>query len=50
MRAIAEAFLAHLLRPTTSYRPGPKILRAATPRIVVAVGATSKGQLATTAR
>jgi clorobiocin biosynthesis protein CloN7 len=46
MRADAEVFLAHLLRPTTNYRPDLDTLRAATPRIVVAVGATSKGQLA----
>jgi pimeloyl-ACP methyl ester carboxylesterase len=46
MRADAEVFLAHLLRPTTNYRPDLETLRAATPRIVVAVGETSKGQLA----
>jgi clorobiocin biosynthesis protein CloN7 len=46
MRAAAEMFLAHLLRPTTNYRPDLEALRAATPRIVVAVGATSTGQLA----
>jgi pimeloyl-ACP methyl ester carboxylesterase len=46
MRAATEVFLAHLLRPTTSYRPDLEALRAATPRVVVAVGATSTGQLA----
>ncbi len=46
MRAAAEVFLAHLLRPTTNYRPDIEALRTATPRVVVAVGATSKGQLA----
>jgi clorobiocin/coumermycin A biosynthesis protein CloN7/CouN7 len=46
MRADAEVFLAHLLRPTTNYRPDIDALRASAPRIVVAVGATSKGQLA----
>jgi hypothetical protein len=46
MRAATEVFLAHLLRPTTSYRPDLEALRAATPRVVVAVGATSRGQLA----
>jgi hypothetical protein len=30
MRAAAEVFLAHLLRPTTSYRPDLEALRAAT--------------------
>ena len=46
MRAATDMFLAHLLRPTTDYRPGVEALRAAPARIVVAVGATSKGQLA----
>jgi clorobiocin biosynthesis protein CloN7 len=46
MRAANELFLAHLIRPTTSYRPDIEALRAAPGRIVVAVGATSKGQLA----
>jgi clorobiocin biosynthesis protein CloN7 len=46
MRAAAEVFLAHLLRPTTNYRPDIGALRAVEPRILVAVGATSKGQLA----
>ena len=40
-----EAFLAHLLRPTTYYRPDIEALRASPTRIVVAAGATSKGQL-----
>ena len=46
MRATGEMFLAHLLRPTTQYRPDGEALLAAPARIVVAVGATSKGQLA----
>ena len=46
MRAATEMFLAHLLRPTTHYRPDVEALRAAPARIVVAAGATSKGQLA----
>ncbi len=47
MRATTEVFLAHLIRPTTRYRP-PDIaaLGAAPTRIVVAAGATSAGQLA----
>ena len=46
MRATNEVFLAHLIRPTTRYRPDLEALRAASTRIVVAGGATSKGQLA----
>lgn len=46
MRATTEEFLAHLIRPTTRYRPDIEALRAAPARIVVAVGTTSKGQLA----
>jgi clorobiocin/coumermycin A biosynthesis protein CloN7/CouN7 len=46
MRATTEHFLAHLLRPTTRYRLDIEALRAASTRIVVAGGATSKGQLA----
>jgi clorobiocin/coumermycin A biosynthesis protein CloN7/CouN7 len=46
MRATTEHFLAHLLRPTTRYRPDIQTLRAASTRVVVAGGATSKGQLA----
>ena len=45
MRAATDMFLAHLLRPTTHYRPDLEALRAASTRIVVAAGATSKGQL-----
>ena len=44
MRATAEVFLAHLIRPTTHYRPDIAALRAAPTRIVVARGDTSKGQ------
>jgi pimeloyl-ACP methyl ester carboxylesterase len=46
MRATTGQFLAHLIRPTTSYRPDIAALQAAPARIVVAAGATSKGQLA----
>src|SRR5712692_2008633 len=46
MRATTGHFLAHLLRPTTHFRPDVAALRAAPARIVVAAGATSKGQLA----
>ena len=46
MRAATGHFLAHLIRPTTGYRPDTQALRAAPARIVVAAGATSKGQLA----
>lgn len=46
MRATTDVFFAHLIRPTTRYRPDIEALRAAPARIVVAVGATSKGQLA----
>ena len=45
MRASTDHFLAHLIRPTTDYRPDIAALRAAPVRIVVAAGATSKGQL-----
>jgi clorobiocin biosynthesis protein CloN7 len=46
MRAATEVFLAHLIRPTTRYRPDVEALRAAPARIVVAAWATSTGQLA----
>ena len=46
MRATTDHFLAHLIRPTTRYQPDIGALRAAPTRIVVAAGATSKGQLA----
>jgi pimeloyl-ACP methyl ester carboxylesterase len=46
MRAATEVFLAHLLRPTTHFRPDLAVLRAAPARIVVGVGAASEGQLA----
>ena len=45
MRASTDHFLAHLIRPTTDYRPDNAALRAAPVRIVDAAGATSKGQL-----
>jgi hypothetical protein len=37
MRADAEVFLAHLLRPTTNYRPDIDALRASAPRIALAL-------------
>jgi clorobiocin biosynthesis protein CloN7 len=46
MRAATDLFLAHLIRPTTRYRPDIEALQAASTRIVVAAGATSTGQLA----
>jgi len=46
MRASTDHFLGNLIRPTTRYRPDIAALRAAPARIVVAAGATSKGQLA----
>jgi pimeloyl-ACP methyl ester carboxylesterase len=46
MRATTGHFLAHLIRPTTSYRPDIAALQAASTRIVVGAGTTSKGQLA----
>jgi pimeloyl-ACP methyl ester carboxylesterase len=46
MRATAGHFLAHLLRPTARYRPDIGALRASSTRVVIACGATSKGQLA----
>ena len=46
MRATTGHFLAYLIRPTTGYRPDIAALAAAPARIVVAAGATSRGQLA----
>jgi len=46
MRAATDVFLAHLIRPTTRYRPDIGALQAASTRIAVAAGATSTGQLA----
>jgi clorobiocin biosynthesis protein CloN7 len=46
MQAATDVFLAHLIRPTTNYRPDVEALRAVPARIVVAAGATSEGQLA----
>jgi len=46
MRVSTDHFLGNLIRPTTRYRPDIAALRAAPARIVVAAGATSKGQLA----
>jgi pimeloyl-ACP methyl ester carboxylesterase len=46
MRATTGQFLAHLIRPTTRYRPDIEALRTAPTRIVVAGGVQSKGQLA----
>jgi clorobiocin biosynthesis protein CloN7 len=46
MRASTDVFLAHLIRPTTRYRPDIEALQAASTHTVVAAGVTSKGQLA----
>jgi pimeloyl-ACP methyl ester carboxylesterase len=46
MRDTTDMFLAHLIRPTTRYRPDIEALQAASTRVVVAAGATSTGQLA----
>jgi hypothetical protein len=46
MHASTGYFLAHLIRPTTRYRPDIRALQAASTRIVVGAGATSGGQLA----
>jgi clorobiocin biosynthesis protein CloN7 len=45
-RAKTHVYYAHLLRPTTRYRPDIQKLRSAPTRIVIACGATSQGQLA----
>ncbi len=44
MRATTGHFLAHLIRPTTRYRPDIAALRAAPTPIVAAAGAASEGQ------
>jgi pimeloyl-ACP methyl ester carboxylesterase len=46
MRASTGHFLAHLIRPTTSYRPDIQALQEASTRIVAGAGTTSRGQLA----
>ena len=46
MRASTGHFLAHLIRPTTSYQPDIQALQAASTRILVGAGTTSRGQLA----
>jgi hypothetical protein len=46
MRATTDVLFAHLIRPTTAYRPDIAALTTASTRIVVGVGAESKGQLA----
>ncbi|GAA4461554.1 alpha/beta fold hydrolase [Phytohabitans houttuyneae] len=48
-RAKTHVYYAHLLRPTTRYRPDIEKLCAASTRIVIGCGATSKGQLASRA-
>src|SRR5207249_9996132 len=45
MRATMEMFLAHLIRPTTGFRPDIAALRAMPTRLVVAGGTTSAGTL-----
>jgi pimeloyl-ACP methyl ester carboxylesterase len=46
MRATTDVLFAHLIRKTTGYRPDLAALAASSTRIVVGVGAQSKGQLA----
>jgi hypothetical protein len=46
MEQANKVFLGHLIRQTTAFEPDLAALRAAPTRIVVGVGATSKGQLA----
>jgi hypothetical protein len=46
MRATTAHFLAHLIRPTVEYPPDLAALRTAPGRLVIGVGATSKGQIA----
>jgi len=46
MEQTNKVFFGHLIRQTTAFRPDVKALKAAPTRIVVGVGATSKGQLA----
>lgn len=46
MEATLGTFLGHMLRTVTRFRPDIDALRASPTRIVVAGGATSKGQLA----
>lgn len=45
VRAILDRFFGYILRPTTRYHPDLAALRAASTRIVVGGGTTSKGQL-----
>ena len=46
MAATLDVFLGHMVRTIGAYRPDVDVLRASPTRIVVAGGATSKGQLA----
>jgi pimeloyl-ACP methyl ester carboxylesterase len=46
MEATNKVFFGHLIRQTTAFRPDVEALKAAQTRMVVGVGATSKGQLA----
>jgi pimeloyl-ACP methyl ester carboxylesterase len=41
-----ELFFLHMLKPFTRYEPDVAALRSGAPRIVVAVGATSRGEVA----
>jgi pimeloyl-ACP methyl ester carboxylesterase len=46
MEATNKVFFEHLIRQTTGFQPDIEALRAAPTRIVIGVGAASKGQLA----
>lgn len=46
MEETNKVFFGHLIRQTTAFRPDVEALKAAQTRILVGVGATSKGQLA----
>jgi len=46
MEETNKVFFGHLIRQTTAFQPDVEALKAAQTRIVVGVGATSKGQLA----
>jgi pimeloyl-ACP methyl ester carboxylesterase len=46
MRATTDVMLGHIIRQSTGYQPDVAALAAASTRIVVGVGAGSKGQLA----
>ncbi len=41
-----ELFFLRMLKPFTRYRPEVDVLRSGSPRVVVAVGETSRGEIA----